>query len=198
MRGLRSLASRTRPVPDDDVRVVDIEAGEGGNVLDALGSETTREVFEAVRTDPRTATGVSDEVETSLQNAKYHLEKLERADLVEVADTWYSAQGNEMDVYAPTSDALVLFAGPEESKSALGERLPDVIAAILALTVGAVAVERIARVWNTTYASGGRPRLPAWIPANAVAGGPSPGVAFVLGGLTVLIALAVSSSLRQR
>jgi len=108
-------------------------------VFDALGSETARTILQTLHADPRPASELTDEVGTTLQNVQYHLTKLEAADLVTVVDTWYGGNGAEMDVYAPTDEALVLFAGedPESSLRRLLERLVGVIAA---LAVGALAI----------------------------------------------------------
>ncbi|ERJ04992.1 ArsR family transcriptional regulator protein [Halorhabdus tiamatea SARL4B] len=108
-------------------------------VFDALGSETARTILQSLHADPRPASELTEDVGTTLQNVQYHLTKLEAADLVTVVDTWYGQNGAEMDVYAPTDEALVLFAGgdPESSLRALLERLVGVIAA---LAVGALAI----------------------------------------------------------
>ena len=77
-------------------------------VFEALSGECAREIFRALCEDPMPATDVADVVGTSLQNALYHLEKLERADLVEVVDTWYSTRGKEMCVYAARPRSIVI------------------------------------------------------------------------------------------
>ena len=105
-------------------------------------------------------------VDTSLQNAKYHLEKLQNANLIETGDTWYSEQGNEMAVYAATSESLVLFAGLDDGISKLREFLPEAITALFTVVIGGLLVEQIAPVSTTTYASGGDAMLPAWAPVN--------------------------------
>jgi DNA-binding transcriptional ArsR family regulator len=97
------------PTPGGDPAVVDVTAA--GDVFDALSSGTARDVFAALYDDPRPVSELADAVGTSLQNVDYHLDRLEAAGLVEVADTRYSSKGVQMDVYAPVGGALVVVAG---------------------------------------------------------------------------------------
>jgi len=101
-------------------------------VFDALGSETARQILLELHEGPQPASDLAAAVDTSIQNVQYHLTKLEAADLVAVADTWYAENGAEMDVYAPTDEALVLFAGtePERSLRKLLKRLIGVLAPV--------------------------------------------------------------------
>ena len=95
----------------EEPRLVDIDEDAADEVFGALSSETARSILAALYEEPRTASDLAEAVDTSLQNVRYHLEKLVDAELVEVADTWYSERGTEMKVYAPRSESLVLFAG---------------------------------------------------------------------------------------
>ena len=49
---------------------------------------------------------------------------------MEVIETWYSEQGREMDVYAPTNSALALFAGAERTTPSLTTALRRVFGAV--------------------------------------------------------------------
>lgn len=95
-------------------RLVDLDESVADAVFDALSAATTREIFGTLHEEPQTASDLAAETDTSVQNAQYHLDKLVDADLVEVVDTWYSERGTEMNVYAPTDESLVLFAGRDE------------------------------------------------------------------------------------
>ncbi|CCQ33237.1 ArsR/SmtB family transcription factor [Halorhabdus tiamatea] len=136
----RLLPGRPDVSPDDrEPSMLALDDERADEVFDALGSETARTILQSLHADPRPASELTEDVGTTLQNVQYHLTKLEAADLVTVVDTWYGQNGAEMDVYAPTDEALVLFAGgdPESSLRALLERLVGVIAA---LAVGALAI----------------------------------------------------------
>lgn len=112
---MSDLLPRKEPVEDspDEARVVSLGRGAEA-VVEALRSETARNVLAALYEEPTVASALADRVGTSAQNVHYHLTNLRDADLVEVVDTWYSSKGVEMDVYAPAGDPLVLAAGRED------------------------------------------------------------------------------------
>ena len=127
----------------DGSEVVNIREDAADEVFEALSSGTAREILAALYEDPDTASSVADRVDTSLQNASYHIEKLVDADLVEVADTWYSEQGREMKVYAPVSDSLVLFASDEASAPSLKSRLLRLLGVVGVLGAASLVVQRL-------------------------------------------------------
>jgi DNA-binding transcriptional ArsR family regulator len=88
--------------------VVDLTDDADAARIEALAADTARAILSALHDDPATASEVASAVDTSLQNAHYHLTKLSDVGLVEVIETWYSSRGSEMPVYAPTIDQLVL------------------------------------------------------------------------------------------
>ena len=81
------------------------------DVLQAVSSATAQLILAALNDEPATASGVAEAIDTSLQNAEYHLDRLEDADLVEPVDTWYSEKGTEMTVYALSAEELVVRFG---------------------------------------------------------------------------------------
>jgi DNA-binding transcriptional ArsR family regulator len=110
------LLPRREPVPEPDREEHRFDVGDEAarTVLRALSSDCALEIFRRLRAEPMTTTDVAEAVDTSLQNAAYHLGNLEDAGLVEVADTWYSSRGAEMAVYAVTVEHLVLdVSGPD-------------------------------------------------------------------------------------
>jgi DNA-binding transcriptional ArsR family regulator len=120
---------------DREPRLVDMDDERADEVFEALGSGTTRRVLSALHEDPRTASDLAEVTDTSVQNAQYHLEKLQDVDLIEPVDTWYSERGTEMTVYAPADEALVLFAGEDRSRS---------LRSLLTRVVGAVGLVALA------------------------------------------------------
>ncbi len=70
---------------------------------------------------PSTPTEIHDEVGTSLQTVHHHLGKLEDARLIEPAGVEYSENGTEMTLYAPVTEAVVLFAGRDVTYQRLTE-----------------------------------------------------------------------------
>ncbi|WP_302082127.1 ArsR/SmtB family transcription factor [Salinibaculum rarum] len=132
----------TTAADDAEPRVVDVDSEDADDLLAALSSETARAVLSALHDEPAPASDLADQVDTSLQNAQYHLGKLESAGAVEVVDTAYSAKGREMDVYAPADQPLVIFAGKEEKESTLKTALSRLLGAVGILAVASLAVQQ--------------------------------------------------------
>ena len=138
----------SRPdIPDDDKepRVVGLDSDEADDLLAAISSETAREALSTLHDEPAPASDVADRIDTSIQNAQYHLDRLETAGLIEAAGTAYSEKGREMTVYAPADGALVVVAGPEENSSGLRSALTQLLGGIGAIALGSVVVDRLAR-----------------------------------------------------
>lgn len=102
---------------DPELLCIDDERSEA--VLAALASDTGREVFRALNDEPLVAKDLAAELDTSVQAVSYHLENLEDAGLVEVLDTCYSEKGQEMKVYGPPAEPLVLFLGSSDDRPGL-------------------------------------------------------------------------------
>jgi len=139
----RLLPLRSDPQPGDQgPRIVGFDGEDADEVFNALSSDTARDIYRSLHEEPTTPSDLSDRVDTSLQNARYHLENLEDAGLIEVVDTWYSSRGNEMSVYAPTSETLILSSDQEEA-SRLKTALSRLVGGVGLLAVASFAVQRI-------------------------------------------------------
>lgn len=89
------------------------------DIISTLSGDTAMNVFQMLNEEALTASEVAEQLDISVQNASYHLENLEDADLVEVVDTCYSEKGREMKIYAVTSEPKVLVLGAENEQGAL-------------------------------------------------------------------------------
>nr|WP_276275827.1 helix-turn-helix domain-containing protein [Halomicroarcula sp. SYNS111] len=161
---------------------------------------------------------MADRVDTSLQNAQYHLKKLKKAGAVEIVDTAYSEKGREMDVYAPANQPLVICAGDEQETSGLRAALANFLGGLAIVGLASLLVQQVFGAGlfggptvhsgsadtasrdpsfyleNGTIADGGTETALGAVDAatqgsTAVAGGLSPGLAFFAGGAFVLVAL---------
>lgn len=142
----RLLPFRPDPDTSHEPRLVDIDDEETADkVFAALSSETAREILSELYENPATASDLAEAVDTSLQNGRYHLEKLQAAGLIEAVDTWYSSRGTEMTVYAPASDPLVVTAGGEEHTSVLQDAMKRLVGAVGVLGLASLAVNRLVR-----------------------------------------------------
>lgn len=176
---------RTR---ERDPDLLAIDDGAANDVFSALSSQTARLILTTLYDQPRTASEIADEVETSPQNVNYHLNQLKDCNLIEVAETWYSEQGKDMKVYAPTNQALVLFAGDELKRSSLLDAIKQLIGFIGVFAVLSLIINRLARpkptqqqdIVGSVGPNGGQ--TPVII---------QPGVLFFLGSVVALILFAV-------
>lgn len=165
--------------------VMAINEGAADAVFSALSSGNARAILTTLYDQPRTASEIADEVDSSLQNVTYHLNRLSDSGVIEVVETWYSEQGNEMKVYAPTNEALVLFAGDDLHRSSLLDAIKRLVGFVGIFALISIFVDRIARQWllrpdqgvTLTSKSSGDPLLFA-LP---------PGLLFFLGGLLALL-----------
>ena len=137
---LPSTSDATAPQTAEP-RVIGVDSDDADDLLGALSSATARELLAALHDEPATPSALADEADTSLQNAQYHLGKLEDADVIRVVDTVYSEKGREMKVYAPTDQPLVVFAGNEEETTGLKAALSRLIGAFGALGLLSVAIQ---------------------------------------------------------
>ena len=191
------LPSRLEVSPSfDEPRVLDIDGRDADDAFDALASETARKVLAATYEEPRTPTEAHGQVGTSLQNVHYYLDNLQDTGLVEPVGTGYSSKGNEMTVYAPASEAAILFAGDDGDGARLRDHLKRLFG--LVLTVGtATAVFAAVLDWFAPESGGAVTSDDAMraadAPAQEAAGAAAtvdPVVAFLLGGCVVVAVLA--------
>jgi len=172
------------PVQEGEPRVIGVGDNQISNVMDAISSETARELLSAVYADPATPSELAQRTDQSIQITSYHLHQLEEADLVTVADTVYSDRGREMNIYAPPDDPVVIFIGTEERK----QGILDVFKRLFA--TGIVLIAATVYVFTKTFGySSGPPgsRMPPHTILSISF------VAFFLGGLLVLAVLTLWS-----
>ncbi|QSG05585.1 ArsR/SmtB family transcription factor [Halapricum desulfuricans] len=128
---------------ESEPRVIGVDSDDADDVIAALSSDTARRLLAELHEEPAPPSELADRVDTSLQNAQYHLEKLQSAGAVSVVDTAYSEKGREMDVYAPADKPLVIFAGGEDETSGLKAALSRLIGGLGVLGIGSLAVQRL-------------------------------------------------------
>jgi DNA-binding transcriptional ArsR family regulator len=189
------LPSRPDTSADEaDPRVIGLDSEDADDLLSALSSDTAREVLATLHEEPDTPANVADRVDTSLQNAQYHLGNLEDAGLIEVVDTVYSEKGREMNRYAPADRPLVVFAGREEESRGLEGALKNLLGAVGVLGLASLLVQWYADGSPFAARTGGggdgggmgTMSTEAAPTAADAAGGLPPGLLFFLGGLVAL------------
>jgi DNA-binding transcriptional ArsR family regulator len=212
------LPSKDPNGSDGEPRVIPVDSEDADDVLSALSSTTAREILAALHEQPAPPAELADRVDTSVQNAKYHLDSLEAAGAVEVTDTAYSEKGREMDVYAPANEPLVICAGDESDETGVRSLLTQSIGAVGALAFASLLVQQLLGAGvgallgppvRSGRTGGGTPEADllangtvSSTPTEALADGAGavggtvtagipPGVAFFAGGVAVLAAVAV-------
>ncbi len=205
-------------------RVVGLDSEEADELLTALSSETARHGLSELHEEPAPPGELAERVDTSLQNAQYHLSKLEDAGIVEVVGTAYSEKGREMSVYGPADSPLVIFASEKERAPGLKSAISRLFGGFLILGIVAAAVQVAfgdglvddAADEPTREDDVGAfgapeeaPEADADTPAEAadgieamvealLAGGLPPGLAFFLGGAIVLTVVVTFPYIRAR
>ncbi|MEF8813921.1 MAG: helix-turn-helix domain-containing protein [Halovenus sp.] len=107
MTSTSGLLSEQSP-PECDPDPVRVPLRHAATLFDHLTSETGREILAILAEKPRPVSEVAETVDTSTQNAMYHIDNLQDAGLLAVVDTWYSEKGREMEIYAARYDTFVL------------------------------------------------------------------------------------------
>lgn len=176
-----------------DLRVLWLDDEESDRLISSLSSETARSILASLHERPATASELSEEVDTSLQNIRHHVSNLQDAELVKVAETRYSVKGREMNVYAPADDSLVVCVGREDDRSTFLDSLKRFLGAAALLALGSLLVEL---AYGPTVGDAGGPGTSPRIPdavggagAEPLLGLVPPGAAFLAGGLLVLAVL---------
>ena len=168
------LPSRDPAVPDAEPRVIGVDSEDADEVLAALSAGTARKLLAELNEAPAPPGELADRVDTSLQNAQYHLKKLESAGAVEVVDTAYSEKGREMDVYAPANQPLVICAGDEQETSGVRSALTSLLGGFGALAFASLLVQQLFGEGLETFF---RPEV-----ESGSAGGSTPGASYLVNG----------------
>jgi len=137
---LPSSRSESNSTQDGALRILDVDDDEADAVFDALSSKTTRTMLAELHRTPRTPAELAEQTDTTVQNAMYHLEKLEDVNLARVTETRYSSRGKEMRVYAPSEHPAVVFIGTDDRKSSLVAKFKQFLGAVGVLGLLALAV----------------------------------------------------------
>ncbi|MFB6222167.1 MAG: ArsR/SmtB family transcription factor [Haloarcula sp.] len=140
MSGLIEQIQDRGGTSNEQPRVLNIDDGETDDVLDALSSDTGRLLLRSLYERPGTPSEIAARCDTSVQNIHYHITNMEEAGLIEQIDTIYSEKGNEMTVYGPASDPIVL-VGDGELQPQVQRSLTDIAAGLGLLGLASLLVQ---------------------------------------------------------
>lgn len=119
-------------------RLIDLTAAETEDVFAALSVDTARSILARLYDEPMTMSELAEDLDTTIQNVDYHMEKLVKANLVEVVDTIHSEKRREMKVWGPR-DATVAVIGTRSLFEYIKERL-HVFLRVSIVLLGATAL----------------------------------------------------------
>ena len=125
--------------------VVGLEGEDADVIFDALSSETTRAVLSKCYDGGRTRSELADELDTSIQNVSYHVEKLEGAGLIEPAEIRYGENRQEVRVYEPSKEAVLIAAGETGVVDRLKHTVKRLLSPVLLLGLFSAAVAAVVR-----------------------------------------------------
>ena len=160
-----------------EIRILGVDEDGTAEVFEALSSETARRILTTIYDSPAPPSELADRLDLSLQNMSYHLDNLEEAGVVRVADTQYSEKGKEMNVYAPADDPIVVFVGTEKRKTGLLDLLKRIVGATGLLFL----VSAFLFVFQAFGQPGGAGDEPTILELLSF-----PGLEFLFGGLFIL------------
>jgi len=123
-----------------DVLTIDDEKTD--EVLSSVSSETARQILTSVHDAPKIPVDLAEELDTTTQNIRYHLENLEDAGLVEVTDVCYSEKGREMYVYEPSDAPSMLVFGRETDGPRMRKVLTKVSSSVGPAAIAVVLVAK--------------------------------------------------------
>lgn len=199
MGRLLPIRSSVSPRPDREPRLVAIDDDAADEVFEALSSKTARTIFSTLHETPATASDLAEAADTSLQNVRYHLDKLDETDLIEITDTWYSERGREMKVYEPANTSLVMVSGDGPPETTLRSLLENLVGAIGILAIASVVFDWVANrpaptdepvvetSLNATTSTPAAGMDSGNVMIEILGFGIPPGAIFFIGGLFVLL-----------
>ncbi len=101
--------TETGPLPDArDVIVLEPGGEQAQKIAKAMGSQTAGDILQLLNTGSKTSTEVTDQLGIPMGTAKYHIENLLDAGLIEVTKTKFSVKGREVKVYGLKDQLLIV------------------------------------------------------------------------------------------
>jgi DNA-binding transcriptional ArsR family regulator len=138
------------PLPDNrDVIVLEPGGEQAQKIAKAMGSQTAGDILQLLKTGPKTSTEVTDQLGIPMGTAKYHIENLLDAGLIEVTKTKYSVKGREVKVYG-LKDQLLIVTPSVTNVRALLLKYASLFGVVTVVTVVAGAVLQVLTLAGTS------------------------------------------------
>ena len=164
------------PLPDiRGVLVLESGGEQAQKIAKAMGSQTAGDILQLLKTGPKTSTEVTDQLGIPMGTAKYHIDNLLDAGLLEVTKTKYSVKGREVKVYG-LRDQLLIVAPMVTNVRALLLKYASLFGVVAVATVVIGAVLQVQSLAGTSapltmeMKKSGIDTLPAATSAPLIAG----------------------------
>jgi hypothetical protein len=136
------------PYAARDVILLEPGGEQAQKIAKAMGSQTAGDILQLFKTGPKTSTEVTDQLGIPMGTAKYHIENLLDAGLIEVTKTKYSVKGREVKVYG-LKDQLLIVTPSVTNVRALLLKYASLFGIVAVGTVVVAAVFRILTIAGT-------------------------------------------------
>jgi DNA-binding transcriptional ArsR family regulator len=175
----------TEGIPDAGKEVIVLEPGDeqAQKIAKAMGSQTAGDILQLLKTGPKTSTEVTETLKIQMGTAKYHIENLLDAGLIEITKTKYSVKGREVKIYGLKDQLVIVTPRIANVRSILLKYaslfgvmivVTAVIGAVLQMAIPATSNSVIPR---TVQEAGGTPVPTALSLNNASGAGYTTGIA---------------------
>ena len=131
-----------------DVIVLEPGGEQAQKIAKAMGSQTAGDILQLLKTGPKTSTEVTDQLGIPMGTAKYHIENLLDAGLIEVTKTKYSVKGREVKVYG-LKDQLLIVTPSVTNVRALLLKYASLFGIVAVATVVVAAVLQVLTIAGT-------------------------------------------------
>ncbi len=136
------------PSASRDVIVLEPGGEQAQKIAKAMGSQTAGDILQLLKTGPKTSTEVTDQLGIPMGTAKYHIENLLDAGLIEVTKTKYSVKGREVKVYG-LKDQLLIVTPSFTNVRALLLKYASLFGIVTVATVVVAAVLQVLTIAGT-------------------------------------------------
>ena len=129
---------------DDEILILQPGDEQAQKIAKAMASQTSGDILKILGEGDQSLTDITDRLGVPLTTAKYHIENLLDAGIVEIADTKYSVKGREVKIYR-LARKLVVVAPKLASAREILLKYASLFGIITVATIALAAVNPLLR-----------------------------------------------------
>ena len=100
------------PVPEEEIIILEPGKEKAQNIVKAISHQNAEELMQLLSTEgPMRLSDIAGRLGLSTNAAKYHVENLMHAGLIEISNTRYSVKGKKMKVYRLKNQVFIVAPG---------------------------------------------------------------------------------------